>query len=196
MLKKVAAAIAASTFALVGFVGSANALTFDRDFIISANDFATSAPIDTVNFSFNAELNPAVDSGTTTQGLTVNSLNLSDPVEYNYNYFGSSTNPPKLLTVGSDVEVAGYSNDPNEFGVFIQNAFTTDPQALGFSYTDAAGITYVAGNLTLKYTDKPITTIPAAPEPAIWALMFFGVAIVGGALRTTRRNSGVFKAAS
>lgn len=186
MLKVVAASIAALTVAVGSFVGTANAVTFDRDFVISASNFGTASPVKAVTFDFNIQLDPTINSGTTTNGLTINSLNLSDPVEYNY--AASSTNPPKILTIGSDVDVASYSDNPNEFGVFIENAFTTNPYATLFSYTDAVGVTYVANNLAVKYTDKPVTTVPAAPEPAAWALMFFGVAVVGGFLRATRRN--------
>ena len=186
MLKTVAASIAALTFATGFFVGPANAVSFDRDFVITASDFLASAPVKAVTFSFDVELDPTINSGTTTNGLTVNSFNLADSVEYNYS--ASSTNPPKVLTIGSDVGVAFYDDNPNEFGVFIENAFTGDPRATMFSYTDAESDTYVAENLTIKYTDEPITPVPAAPEPAAWILMFLGVATLGGFFRITRRN--------
>ena len=56
---------------------------------------------------------------------------------------------------------------------------------------DADGNVLVDAQGTLDPTSITIGAVSAAPEPATWLLLFAGVAMIGGMLRSGRRRAAI-----
>ncbi|WP_422062241.1 PEPxxWA-CTERM sorting domain-containing protein [Sphingopyxis sp.] len=135
-------------------------------------------------------------------------FNAGDLVTFSYDVGGSQRD------AASDVFVAGMFVDPALVGLFSGTGFTSSPgilnnnqlsgslllNGLGTPFTTSSISFRALGAGSLKmafYTtsgdnvgplvDNVRLDIAAVPEPATWALMLFGFAFVGGAMRSRRK---------
>lgn len=176
-MRKFCLLLAASFGALAS---NADAAIVVQSFNISATGFESGAPTETVNGSFTLTYdNEAIQFFPTSAGLTVAGLNIdyAGDALFTFNPFTG------LMTVGNNIGFNSYTMNPSipGFGFFLSNAATA-PTITSFAYS-ANGRVWHASRIDVAQG--------AVPEPATWAMLIAGFALIGAALRSRRARRGV-----
>lgn len=149
-----------------------------------ASDFTGSAPIAPVIGDFTFSFDNAASFDPTSDGLTVNSFNLPHGVKFSY-----IAGAPDLLILsdGSSPSGCGATTGTNRFCTFISGA-STAPRTNFFYYSTVGtpGI-WEARTINLEAAFGGAVV----PEPATWAMMIGGFAMIGAALRRRRISTTI-----
>ncbi len=177
MITRFLAAGVALFFATV----SANAATITKTYDITASNFVNSSgdstvlPVSPVHLNFTISFDNSADIQQTTNGLTINSFNL--PLGSNFAYWAG----------GDTLTIATYSNPAScavgtaAYCFFIEHVSSASPVINIFDQvTSSSGI----WSSPVVFTVSDGATVP---EPATWALMIGGFAMVGAAARRRRQ---------
>lgn len=130
-------------------------------------------------------ISPTNEHNPTFDPLVPSSLSFVGPLSYNNLFF------PNGSPIDCDYPFFGTFLDV--FGV----AFTITGGDTVVFWGDGAepslgrtyGVGVTDGTTTLDYQFDGVSATPSVPEPSTWALMLFGTAALGSALRIARRNS-------
>lgn len=173
-------AICGTVFGLLSV--NAQAAIVTQTFDINASNFKKisgfpdTPPVDPAHLNFTVTFDNSVDVKPTNIGLVINSLNVSGQADYAYSsaqdrlYIGAFINPVSCDPSGSRPAYCAQISTKGvpTFGGFAQNT------GVGIYDTETGSVTTSAG---------------AVPEPATWALMISGFAMVGCVTR--RRQTSV-----
>ncbi|RYG85139.1 MAG: hypothetical protein EON59_12835 [Alphaproteobacteria bacterium] len=169
----------AALTAVLGFSsasGTAAIVTSRIDFSL-----AFAGPINPLVGSFTLTYDNTANVSDTTNGLVVNSLNLSVPstIAFSHNY-DPNTGQENFIIGGSVLGVGGTALEENDFAVgIISNASGTRVNG-GAVYSFSGNYYFTSANF------QPVVITPVAsavPEPACWALMIGGMGLAGGMMR-------------
>jgi hypothetical protein len=158
------AAIISETFDLTG-----------TDFTVYFGDGSVPPAVDPVYLNFSATFDNSASFDAQVAGFTVNSFNLPYALTMSYNVFFD------ILTIATVGSASSCSHPAFSFCAFISNV-STAPNLIFLEQSPSAG-GWIAQTRVLT------VGAPAVPEPASWAMMIGGMAVVGAAMR--RRQTQV-----
>lgn len=172
---------AAIALAISG-VSAASAATIQQEITFSAFDFAPYfgdpvAPIDPFEGSLIVSYDPDAETGPTTTGIEIISLNFPfSQAAFSYAIVGDG-----VLAVGTKPSAgAGFAiTEVGDFGFTIDNIRTAPKLGYAQYWSNA-------GNY---YTFTGTVEVAGVPEPTTWAIAIVGMGLAGGALRRHRRAS-------
>jgi PEP-CTERM motif len=166
--------------------GPLHATTITRTFHITGSNFVyisdgtnSVAPIDPLLLDVTLSFDNSVDiiQGTTT-GLTVNSTDIPDAINFAYNAFFDT------LSIGSSTVDGGCGGGANTFCVIISGGTGTNPTIAGFSQITSAQGFYEPRQESLSFSDAT-----EVPEPTSWTMMLLGFGVLGFAMRGNVRDT-------
>jgi hypothetical protein len=173
---KLAAVFLCTTTLLSG--GLASAKTVTDTLTISANDlipYYGSDPIDPLNAVFTITFDDAKEIYPTSSGIAVDSANFPT-LTAKFTYL-----PDGYLVIGTKPTIGGGAiTDQN--GDYILAVNVKESRFVSGQYIALDG----SGEY---FTDSGTLSISSAPEPATWALYFFGVGLAGLALRRLKQTA-------
>ena len=175
--------------ATFGLAASAHASIISRDFHLTASRFslyccaASPGPVDPVTLDITLNFDNSADVQATTAGMTLNSFNLLDTVQFAYTAFGDG------LTIATDIpDTFSCNSHANSFCAFIHDASSANPTLIFFQQVTASSGAWRADTLSLTFTDN--VRDGGVPEPAAWAMMLLGFSGVGAMVRARRVRQG------
>ena len=118
---------------------------------------------------------PVIYTGTATFDSNLIKIVQND----SWNYTGAAFNGVRITDLSN---LSAF----NGWGVLPSTTMT------GFSFSTGGGSLYVNWQGVQTFTGATVALGGAVPEPASWALMLGGVGLVGGALRSRRRQAVSF----
>jgi hypothetical protein len=173
---------------LSAMVGASNASAAIVDFTLdfTASNFTVGAPIDPVSGSIRFAFDNSANVDATTAGLTINSFSL--PISSylpNFSYWSSGD----VISFGTNVVPGGCGGggSVNNFCTMIVTA-SSNPSMGYFSYS-VEGVPGVYDSFAVTVRVVPTVT-PSVPEPATWAMMIGGLALIGTTMRRRKMVIG------
>ena len=118
---------------------------------------------------------PVIYTGTATFDSNLITIVQND----NWNYTGAAFNGVRITDLSN---LSAF----NGWGVLPSTTMT------GFSFSTGGGSLYVNWQGVTTFTGATVALGGAVPEPASWALMLGGFGLVGGAMRSRRRQAVSF----
>jgi hypothetical protein len=177
--------------ATFGLAASAHATIINRDFHLTASGFTleccspNAAPVDPVTLDITLNFDNSADVQATTAGMTLNSFNLLDTVQFAY------TSATDGLTIATDIpDLFSCNSHANSFCAFIHDATSANPDLIFFQQVTSSSGAWRPDTMSLTFTDRVTGRDGGVPEPAAWAMMLLGFGGIGATLRAQRVRPG------
>lgn len=129
--------------------------------------------------SFTITYDNAADNAQTTNGITVNSLNLSGVTNVGFSTSGGYFTIGGITTLTG---VTGVNSNERDFSVNFTSPESATPSLNGGAISYGDGTAYTSFGGTIAASD----VVTNVPEPAAWALLISGFGLVGAASRRRR----------